>query len=436
MSKYIQQDNKSHGAALLIFVVLFMISSTVVAVGIGQMVYTDLLQYRTLSESKESFSIAESSIEDIVYRFRTGKDVSSTETLTLGSASVSTSVTDNLGTFEVLAIAVAKNAVRKSYVELERGKRFSFEYGLQANAGGIIMENSSSVLGDVYSHGTLVGSGSNMIDGDAVSSGPSGDIRGVHVTGSAWAHNIQNSTIDGDIYYTTESGNTVGGIKYPGSPDMEDSTFLIDDAQIDEWEAAALAGGLIASTSAQCLSGTYTIDTDTTIGPVKIECNLYVNKSSTDLYLSGAVWVDGDIITKSGPSIHIVGSALGDSFPLIADNPENRTTSSKIILQNSANFYGAGDDSYVLLVSRNDDAQKGGPNVAIDSKNSASGDVLFYTLGGEVNLENSTSLREITAYSIRLQNNSEVIFEDGLTQMIVKASSTDPYSVYDWQEVE
>ena len=61
--------------------------------------------------------------------------------------------------------------------------------------GGIVMENSSQVVGNVFSMtGPIVGLNSNMVKGDAISAGPGREtVNGTHATGTVYAHSISNS---------------------------------------------------------------------------------------------------------------------------------------------------------------------------------------------------------------------------------------------------
>ena len=173
-----------------------------------------------------------------------------------------------------------------------------------------------------------------------------------------------------------------------------------------------------------------------TIGPVKIACDLIIDKSSTDLTLSGAVWVEGNITTKSGPTILVDPSLAGKSIPFIADNPGDRTTSSQIFIQNSALFQGAGEDSYVLMISQNSDAENGGSEVAITAGNNAGGDLLVYAAHGEILLKNNISLKEVSGYRIHLQNFAKVIYETGLASLLFTTGPGGGYVVDGWWEIE
>ena len=115
------------------------------------------------------------------------------------------------------------------------GTGAAFFYGMQSGKGGIILENSSTVKGNLYSNGTIVGAGSNVIAGDVVSATSTGLVDGIKATGTVFAHTIQNSEIDKDAYYMViDVPTVVWGTKYSESPDQATSSLPIPDAPISE----------------------------------------------------------------------------------------------------------------------------------------------------------------------------------------------------------
>ena len=434
MNNY-RYKTQSRGAALLVFVIIFLVASAALVYGISRGVYHDVLQYRTLKDSKESFWAADAAIEDALYRHRGSKNYSDTEFFVLDNNSVTTTRALVLDTYEFTVVSRSGNIYRKEFMELLIGGGASFNFGLQSGNGGIFMENTSSVRGNVFSNGTVEGANSNLVYGDIISAGPTGHVLNAHATGSVWANTIEDSRVDIDAYYQTIISPDVGGVLYPGSADQATASMPISDALIDEWKAEAEAGGVILSTDPECVSPPYVIDSDITIGPVKIECDVIIDKNSTDVYLQGTIWIVGSLDTKSSPDIHVDASLDGKTVPIITDNPADRDSSSKITLQNSATFSGYGSNSYIILVSQNDSAENGGGETAINLKNSASGDILFYAAHGKLLIENSGSLKEATAYQIHLKNSAEVIYESGLANLLFTSGPGGGYIINKWTEI-
>ena len=368
-------------------------------------------------------------MEDVSYRIIKSKNYDNAETLTLDGYIASSVIVDSDGAKEVTATGNASSHIRKIKTRLITGTGVSFHYGVQVGEGGIIMENSSQIAGNVFSSGPIAGENSNLVKGDIISAGPAGTINGVHATGTVYAHSISNSDIDKDAYYATISNTTVDGVEYPNSPDQATSSLAITDAMIEAWKAAAA----VSVISSPC---PYNIKDDITIGPVKINCNLEISGSPT-ITIAGPVWVNGNIEIDNSPTIKLASSLGANSVAVIADNPSNRTTSSKIELGNSTQFQNSGTEgSYILFVSQNNSAQNGGSEKAITAENSMSGEVLVYAGHGEILLKNNISLREVSAYKIRLSNSAQVIYKAGLVNLLFTSGPSGGYSIDGWQEIQ
>jgi len=419
------------GQAVLISVVFFMFISTAISFGLVTPVVTDARLARDAEHSTQSFFLAEAGVEDAVYRLRNSMSIDPTEMLSLNGATTITTTTDaGSNEKDIVSSGDADNRVRKVKTHLSVSSGASFNYGVQAGEGGFAIQNSASISGNAYSNGPITGSNSNNIIGDVISAGPSGSISGINTTGSAYAHTITNTDIDGSAYYQSISGSTVGGTWNPGSPDQPIVDLPIQDSLIEQWKADAEAGGILGGSCE-----TYKITSDVTIGPAKINCDLEISGSRT-ITLTGALWVRGNISIKNSATLNVSGSISGKTVPIVADKPSNRTSSSKITLENSAEFNGSGTNSYILLVSQNNSAENGGSAKAIEVQNSAEGDLLVYAGHGEVSIANSVSLREVTAYRIRLLNSAEVIYNTGLASLLFSSGPGGSWTVSEWKEIE
>ncbi len=406
-----------------------MFISIIVVSGAYTVSYKESKSSRDFGTSKKSFFMAESGLEDLAYRMIKGKNYDTAEVLSLDGSYATTTVADISGAKEITATGTASRMIRKSKIKLANSDGVSFHYGVQVGEGGIVMENSSQVAGNVFSNGPIVGQNSNVVKGDIISAGPLGSVAGAHSTSSVYAHSISNSNIDKDAYYVSISNTTVSGVSHPGSPDQATSSLPITDAMIEEWKTAAAASVI----SSPC---PYVINSNITIGPVKINCDLNINGSPT-VTIAGPVWVNGNIEIENSPIIKIASSLSANSVSVIADNPTNRTTSSKIELENSAQFQNSGTEgSYILFVSQNNSAQSGGSEKAIRAENSISGEVLVYAGHGEAHLKNNVSLREVSAYKIRLSNSAQVIYKTGLANLLFTSGPSGGYSIESWRESE
>lgn len=378
--------------------------------------------------SSKSYYLAESGTEDAYYRLKSGKQISSTETLSLDGGTATTAITDVSGSEkEIVSTGDLLSGFRKLKTGIMVSSGASFNYGVQVGQGGFVMENSSSVLGNIYSNGTVSGSGSNIVKGDVVSAGPSGSVSGIHATSSVYAHTILNSTIDKNAYYQVISGSTVSGTLYPNSADRAPIGLPISEETISSWETDAESGGVINSPCP------YKINSNATIGPKKINCDLEISGTPT-VTLNGNLWVSGNVKIKNSPTIKVSSNLPGKTIAIIADNPSNRTSSSKIEIENSVVVQGAGTGSYVLFLSQNQSAEQGGSEKAIEVQNSASGAILVYAGHGEILLKNNSNLKEVTAYRVRLQNSTQVLYEIGAASLLFTGGPAGGWSLKNWFE--
>lgn len=430
------------GAALLLFVVLFVFTSLSLVLSLAYGAYTDQIAYRSLESSKKSLVAAEAAIEDAIYRHRDGDDYDNIESYVSGDTTVTIDRVASSDTFTLTAVANTNGAIRKTETEIQLGTGVGFNFGLQSGTGGITLSNNSSVQGNVYSNGVVTGQGNATVYGDAISSGATGRLDSVTLTGSGRAHFLEDSTIGGDAYYynaASRVNTTVAGISYPNSADQPAVALPITDTMVQNWkDNIVTTGTTITSADPRCAGGTYVINTNTTLNNVRIQCNVEMKKqgASTDITIAGPVWIEGNLDFSSGPSI-IASPALGSkSVAIIVDKESNRTTSSKIRVNQSTNFTSSNASSYILLLSMNNSAALGGVEKAIDVGQSANGKVLVYAGYGLVDLGNSISLKEVTAHQIDISNGASVIYESGLLSLLFTTGPGGGYVINRWEEVE
>ena len=409
--------------------VLFLaIISAMVIVGVLQPIFSSHASAKAFIESKKAYILSNSASEEALYRLKTNKILGSSSSITLSSSTATITVTTTAAGKDIVITAPTNTYQRNIKLSLSLGTGISFHYGIQSGMGGFSLMNSSSIVGNVFSSGPITGSG-NYIYGDVVSSGPSGLINGIHATGTAFAHTIQGSTIDKDAYYTVRTTTTVSGISYPGSADQLDEALPISDAQISEWEGFAAAGG-----TATCSGGTYTIDTTTTVGPIKIPCDLLI-KGSPTVTIAGPLWVTGNITTQNSPTIKISSSLGVQNVAIIADNPSNRLTSSIISLGQSTGFQNSGTTgSFVFMISQNNSAENGGSVEAIDVGQSSTA-LVAYAGHGLISLGQSVSLKEATGYRIELRNSASVKYDTGLANTLFSSGPGGGYERIEWREI-
>ena len=417
------------GYAMLVASLFFVFAGSVIVFGVASVSLRGVKATNDIPRSAEAYFVAEGGLEDALYRMKKGMAISPTETITLNGYSASTTILTASGSTTISSVGDRAGFIRKMSAKLTPGAGVVFHYGVQAGEGGIFMENSSSIAGNVFSDGPITAQSDNLIKGDAISAGPSGLIDNIHATSSAYAHTIQNSIVDKNAYYTTITNTTVSGTSYPGSADQTTASLPISDAQIAEWEATAASGGVISS---HC---PYEVDDDLTIGPKKINCDLDIKKDNTVVTLTGHLWVKGKITVRNRSTVKIAPSLGNQSVQIIADDLVNTTDKSSIELQNESVFQGSGSaNSYILVISMNKSAETGGDKQAIIAHNSLSGAVLLYAPHGEVLLQNSIQIKEATGWKLHLKNSAQVIYESGLANLLFSAGPSGGYSISGWGE--
>jgi len=155
MNKNKFKNNNQSGAAMLVVVVFFLFISLAVISGI---MVPSMREFNIASESiksKKSYFLAESGVEDAMYRILTNKTISNSETITLDSNSTTTTITTSGNSKEISSLGDVSNLERKVDLVLKTGAGIAFNYGLQSGNGGVIMDGGSTIRGNIYSNGDI-----------------------------------------------------------------------------------------------------------------------------------------------------------------------------------------------------------------------------------------------------------------------------------------
>lgn len=385
---------------------------------------------RAIVAEAQALAIAEGALEVAAYQLNQSPSYSGQADTPLGNGTFTITVSNiDSTTKRVTVTGFVPNSLNPEATKIVKANvglsdaNISFHYGIQAGEGGFTMDNSSQVVGNVFSGGPVIGSSQNYIYGDVVSSGPAGLVYGIHATSSVFSHTIGNAAeatiIDKDAYYSVVKTNTtVSGTSYPNSPDQPPAPLPISDEQIEEWKTFASSGGTINSCDSR---GDYTISSSTSMGPKKIECNLIIKSSSGILTVTGPIWVTGNITAQTGPTIRISPSLGSENVAIIADNPADPTGSGLIDIGQSTVFLGSGAaNSFVFLISQNRSAEEGGSNVAISMAQGASA-LVAYANHGLLTLSQSVGVKEATGYKIALSQSASVTYDTGLPSTVFQS---------------
>lgn len=155
---------------MLIAVIFFLFISLAIISGL---VSPTVRQYRNANislNSKKSYFLAESGTEDAIYRTMNNIPISGSENLTLGSNTATTTVTSiDSNTKQISSLGDVSNYQRKTSIRLSTSAGVSFNYGVQVGQGGIDLQGSGTVNGNVYANGPITGDSSAIISGTAIS---------------------------------------------------------------------------------------------------------------------------------------------------------------------------------------------------------------------------------------------------------------------------
>lgn len=275
-------------------------------------------------------------------------------------------------------------------------------------------------------------------------------IDGLLVTADAHANTILNAQICGDAYYTTIDSSSLTFLNSPGSPcatpytagtpytpsaDPAPVPMPISQANIALWESQALAGGTIA--------GPYSPANGSTIGPAKINGDLNLTTNGNTYYIGGPLWVAGNISVANNVKVVLVPSFGTLSTTIIADNPGSQSTSGTILVDNGVDICGsagynvgsnacnASNGSYIMFLS----THSGTTSNAIALKNNSDG-AIFYASAGKIEVEQTASAKQLTGYSIELENNAAITYESGLQAVNFSSGPSAGWMIQNWQEVQ
>jgi len=446
--------NLERGQAMMVATMLFLVVSVTIIFGLAGPILKQQRIASNLVLSRQSYFLAEAGLEDVVYRLKTGKPVSSTEVLSLAGGTTTTVTTDTAGGKQIMAIGGVGETVRKVEVDLLLGVGIAFHYGVQVGQGGLEMSNLSRIIGNAYSNGNIIGANSARIQGTAIASGPTGIIEGMDIDGDAWSHTIrglsnvggnathsvlQDTTVTGNVVadsisdctiggtakYDTRSSCTVTGTIITPNPDVfvpaDILPLPISEAQIDTWEQEAEAGGV---TGDQIYSSG-----SRNLGPKKINGDLILSNTA-ELVVTGTLWVTGEIRLSNNTTLRLDPSYGSSSGVVMAGIDESATTG-YIEISNFAQALGSGSvGSYIMLLSQ----KEMGSNAIKTPNNSVA--AILYAGEGQIEIGNSAALKEITAYKLKITNFATVTYESGLANTNFSSGPGGGYEILSWEEIE
>ncbi|MFA6274498.1 MAG: hypothetical protein WC662_05035 [Candidatus Paceibacterota bacterium] len=409
------------GQAMLISVVFFLFISLATISGLVSPSVREFKIANDLIRSGQSYFLSESGVEDAYYRLKNAKPIGSSTSIILNGNTAITNITDSgYNEKTISSVGDVSDRERKNAVVVNAGQGIAFNYGIQAGQGGFSI-NKATVNGNVFANGSIIGTHSgNRINGTAISAGPSGLISAMNIgqngTGNAQAHTINDSTVEGNLYCITGSGNNK--VCNSSLPDPDPIPMPITQVMIDQWKADA-------NINNDTVVGNLTISTPTQLGPKKITGNLTINANLT---LTGTVYVVGNIITANNVHVSLSPSYGTTGGILITDGPVN--------LSNNVVFEGSGSaNSYIMLLTTSSCPSGCGSTYALEIANNV-GAVILNAQNGTAHMNNNVTLNEVVANRIVMDNNAVVNYLSGLANMSFTSGPSGGWNIKNWKETQ
>ncbi|MEY4440795.1 MAG: hypothetical protein RLY49_421 [Candidatus Parcubacteria bacterium] len=163
------KNNTQKGQVIIINTLMFFALSVAIIFALTSPVVSSFNITKSFSKSKQSFLVANSAVNEAMYKLNTNKSIASSETLALSQGSATIAVADT-GMGKMVSVSSDVDSYKRNYeLALEAGSGVSFNYGLQVGQGGFDISGGSGIIGNVYANGDIVGSNGAYITGTAVS---------------------------------------------------------------------------------------------------------------------------------------------------------------------------------------------------------------------------------------------------------------------------
>ena len=413
----------------LTIVVLVLMIGILASIGFGVLAQQKIIQ--NMTQGAQAYFAAESGAEDALLRLKKGLNACSpagpppcANTLGVGDTTAKIDISDLVGGARTITSeGDLQDRFRTVQVVYELSSTgVGFFYGAQVGDGGIQLQNSSKIIGNVFSNGNFVHESIAQASGTVQVASAGNKITGAldggdEVLGDAYAGICENSNIAGVFYGLSQTGCTFSSfvLQSPPSP----IPLPISSTDIATWKAEAEAGG-------PPIIGPYTRSSGTSsLGPIKIIGDMII-QNTAELVVTGTIWVTGNVTIQNSAKVRLSPGYGTTSGMIIADGV--------ITLENNTVSSGSGQaGSYLMYLSTYPGVPS--PSSALVIKNFAVADIL-YTTNGFVQIDNNADLREVTAYGVRLQNNAELTYEIGLGSAVFTSGPGGGWAVTSWHEIE
>lgn len=369
--------NPESGQAVLIAVILSLAVSMLILFGLSLPITDQIKNEKDYVLSKQAFLNSLTLNEEVLYRLNTKKPLPSSIGLSiLNYSSVATTTNLNSSTIQVVSTGVNNFFERKTQALVSSNKSILFNYGVWISNGGIKMENSSEINGDVFSLGPIV--------------------------------TADTSTVSGTI------SNSLNSINLP-----------ISDDNINNWRNQASAGVVIVG--GLNLSGAS--KSTTTTGALKIVGDLVV-KNNCVFTLTGPLYVTGNLILDNSSRLQLNSSYGSTSETVVVDGYMD--------IKNSVYLGGSGiAGSNIIMATQNTggctDAVCTNPAIRIENTDAAA--AVLVAPHGAIYLKGSGSTKGIFANYLYMSNSSSITYDSSLIDINFNSSTSTSWDFSSLKEI-
>ena len=353
------------GQAVLIAVVLSVTVSTLILFALSLPISDQIRNAGDYLSSRQALINSESLNDEVLYRLNNNKNIPSVLNLSIvGDSSFSIVADWDSNTKQVLSNSTYRDFTRKIEAIFIANRTVIFDFGVWIASGGLRMENSSHIDGNVFSMGTILKMGSSYISGI-----------------------VSTSTTS---------------INLP-----------ISDEDINNWKAQASSGKVI--------NGDLILNnkSTTTVSALKITHNLSLRNAGS-LTLNGPLYVMGNLDMDNSSRIQLDPSYAGKSETIVVDGT--------ITLANSTYLGGSGQNGSTIILATQNTSGCSSVNCTSDTpairlSNSAEASAILLAPHGAVYLSNSASTKSVLANYLYMQNSAEIVYDPLIVNTNFKTST-------------
>lgn len=242
------------------------------------------------------------------------------------------------------------------------------------------------------------------------------------VQGDAHANTIEGVRINGNAYYQSDlsiSNSIVGGSScpnshcFPGSEDPAPQAFPISEANIGSWTQEAEAVSAETGLLPQPVCGSVI-----PWGPGKYNGNLTLG-NSCNIIVKTPIWITGNL-NMGNSNTFTLDSSYGSGSGIMVVNGQVEMGNQNQLLGTEAG------NSILVLLSTYDSRINNESAIKIGNIGNTG---VFYADKGIIDPGNSNSFKEITAWKIKITNDSTIDYQTGLASILFSSGPGGTYSL-------